>query len=411
MKTRSKKHFNKGVASTIAMICVFFFASVFASLSCFGTKEFKLDRMAYQINNYNQSTILDEDFKSTIVNVKSHENDKNFFDMLRYFYYNSLNRATRVQVSNKVTCNNMDLHLVTQDTYSIRTEEEPGGGYYIDKGLYYSYYSNELLGNRQYLSYRFGCETFVFISDVFADKLIDYYGISSLENAYELLITEKEYAVIDLVIDGNKTVKVCINNIVYSTKRQAPRTLELYGDFALFCYRRDFIGTIDFEFEVDLKDNPYCIKQTIKSIEAFEYNSQNSDFTFKSFDKQTQKYKVDDKLTNRFKSISEKFDWIFYLIFSLMIIAGIALLIILAKFGDGSSAIVLITCSSLFIIYGLLATFIYNYPLFSLSPILFSLTLFIFKGKESKNEIKDYFYRKSHSITKKSVCFFDTIKI
>lgn len=384
----------------VLIIVLFVLFSLSSCLFCLGTSDFKLDHLSYSINNINRTTILDDDFRATILNIHSNEKT-NYNDLLSYFYYNSLNGPTRLIASNNVSCDELNLHIESQDTLSIRSSEEEDGGYYLDKGLYYTYFSDDILGPRQYLIPRFGCDSFVFISDTFADKLISKYNISD-EEGYKTLITNEEYSVLSLIVDGNQTISLSINNILYSNKRNGPRTHELYGDFGVVARNNTLNNIFTFEFEIDLKDNPYCIRNTFKSVNELGYSTKKSRILLKRFDETSAKYIIDERLTEKYYKSWSSFDALFYTLFAvsnLLIIVSFSIIVNRTK---RESLIPLFCCFCCFAVFGIISSFIYIYPLFSIPPLVGLIILIFLYRKEVKLFVKRVIFRKSLPLVKKT---------
>ena len=267
--------------------------------------------------------------------------------------------------------------------FGLRSEEiEKATGYeVVDFGLYASYYLEEVLGNRG----RFGnnCDSFVFISDTFADKLIELYGINS-EDPYRTLIQEEEYYVLPLTTGGGDTIKFCINNILYSDSRSASRTYDLYGDFALFYYNGKVSPYLQLEFEIDLKDSPYSIKKTINDMEQLGYRTDNYLISFKQFDNKAGFYTMSEILNNSYLSLQSKK--------TIDVLTGVGIFGIIMfsilflyffsrkrKISKSEKRIIFIIDLFFSVVFGVIVTFIYNYPWFSIGflvQLIFTVILF-----------------------------------
>jgi len=396
--------------NNLLTLIVFLVSSFVAPIFSLGFEDFKLDYLAYQINDYNSHVLSDSDFKSSIITIQSHDSKATYLDLLSAFYYNSLNKNVRLQLSKDVSFNSMNLHLLSQDTFSIRTEEEKDGGYYLDKGLYYTYYSDDILGPREYLKNRFDCDTFIFISDSFADKLVNFYGLQDTENPYRILIQDKRYCVLDFQFNGN-ILKFCINNIIYTNKRNAPRTKELYGDFAVFYRLIEFDSFLDYEFEIDLKDNPFCIKQTFKSINSLGYTISNSNFLIKTFDRASNSYSSNIALSQKYHNAWKNNSVIFIIAYILLILVSMTLLWLLSYSKCNKNIFVFLICFAIFFIYGIVSSFIYSYALFTLPILIQIVFLLILYRREVANAIKVSFFRKSHILIEKQNDSIFEIKI
>lgn len=416
-----EQHMKKIIRKTITKICIPFaycFCSICFGLSFLGTKNYILDSFAYSINDYNRS-IHTESFKNPILSIKKKEskiqedNSVFFNDLYNEFYYNFLVSSTRQFVDEKTTCfsDNVPIKLHTQYTMSIRTTEESSGGYYIDNGLFYSYYSDDILGERGYLKARFGCDTFIYISDTFADKLLEKYGA----NSYEEIILNKDYAVLPITVNEN-VILASINNVIYSSKRTAPRCQELYGDFGLIDLKSSIIQKgLSLKFEIDLETSPFNIKSNLNTIEFYKYNPDNSYFDFKTFDSKKETYFSNERLNKKFNAIYNKHytEWLPVIVGILISACYLAILIIYklkSVFPKIEASYIMQLCflMGVFITYSFVVNFIYCYPLFSVFPIIGLLAYLIVYYKEVLNEFNSKFVARRKRI---ACSEFKTIEI
>lgn len=385
--------------------------------------DYKLDYFSYSCVNYNSEILADDSFEPTIINVKKDfaaNERKEYSSLYKNFYYNFMVETCREKIDNSISFDLSDsdsfsTELLTQPSFSIETTEKDGGGYYLDYGLYYTYYSDKILGERNYLLPRFNCNSFIFISDVLANELIDYYGISNVDDPYAELITNEEYAVLPLMIDSADTsIKFSINNILYSDRRDGERTVELYNSFALIPYVSEVMNNLDVSFEVDLKTNPYGNKTCIKNINELGYTTDNSTFSVYSYNRSTSQYEINTNLSANLANIwTNTNDVLLYalLIMTMLIGLGINFYFNYFNYNFGRKDTILYLIQILlFIVYGIICSFIYIYPLFSLFPILYLLSFYIFKRKEITNEIKKFF-RKSHETNSKNLEEFYNLEV
>ena len=380
-------NFKDNILNVVTVI-LFLFLSALPSLFFVNTTDYRLEHLAHKINDYNKISLHDESFSPTILNIKA-SRDKNYYNLLNSLYYNSLNGDARI-IGPNVETEGFDVRLMTSDTFSIRKTEEKGGGYYIDRGLYYSYYSDDILGPRQYLVPRFGCDSFIFICDRFADKLVSYYEIDG-DEPYKTLINDRKYCVLEIRIGAEcLPLRFCINNIIYSSKRQGGRTSELYGDFALIGSNSKIQQQLGFEFEVDLKDNSYCIKNTFKIVDALGYNKDNSELILKKFDDGSKSYIVDDFLSGLYID-SWVDDGVFNVLAIVVIFLSACALVFISILNKNKRMWVLLFAFIFFFIYGVFSNFVFIYHGFSICPILLLIILFITYGKEVITSAKSYF--------------------
>lgn len=380
----------------VSYICL----SVCCCFSFTSSKNYNYDYLAYRINDYNRN-IDNDDFQNPILTIRKNEDSIKktgpfFDDLYEEFYYNFLVSSIREKISNSsLKVDDSEISLYTQSTFSIRKQEEPSGGYYVDYGLFYAYFSDNILGNRGYLKIRNDCDSFVFISDKFADKLLEKYGLSS----YEELILSDEYSILPVTLDNGQVLKFSINNILYSSKRTAPRCSELYGsDFGLIYFKKDFLtNNLRISFEMDLDSSAFNMRNNFNTLESYGYNNSNSDFSFRIYDKQLDKYLESDYANTYFKEIitTNYSEWISITTLLISVIAFIALLFLYsARWVELYSLrpiLLILPCFIVFFVWSIVTTFAYSYPLFMVFPIIAFLAMLITFGKEVRNELSSFF--------------------
>lgn len=409
--------------SSIIGFIIFALGSLLCGVLSSFLTDYKLDYFSYSCVNYNSEVLADDSFEPTILNVKKDfatNERKEYSDLYKYFYYNFMIGTCREKIDNSTSFDFSDsssylTQLLTQPTFSIESEEKNDGGYYLDFGLYYTYYSDEILGEINYLLPRFNCNSFIFISDVLANELIDYYDIGDADDPYAELIANEEYAILPLTIDGTATsIKFSINNILYSDRRDGERTVELYNSFALIPYVSEVMNNLDVSFEVDLKTNPYGNKTCIKNINNLGYTISNSSFSVSLFDKSTSKYVINSDLSSDLMNVwNNSNDILLYVLLIMTMLIGLGINFYFNYFNYNfgrKDAILYLVQILLFVVYGIISSFIYIYPLFSLFPILYLLSFYIFKRKEITNEIKKFF-RKSHKTNSKNLEEFYNLEV
>lgn len=377
------------IVSGLTPVLILIVSSLLSCLICSHTTDYKLDYIACHINDIRKQAIGDEGFESSIFNVGS-QFKNNYNDLLNNFSSSSFTKSTRIVASDTLNYLDYELNLITQDTFSIQKSKAPEGGYRLDRESYNTYFSDEILGDRQYMSIRYNCDSFIFVSDIFADKLIAYYGIDG-DAPYETLIKKEEYCVLPLS-SGNKTIKFCINNIVFSSIRGGVRAKEVYGDFAIF-YRGGKASAIETSFEVDLKDNPYCIKQVFKSTNLLGYNCDNSTFKIITKEKDSKSYIYNEYLTNLYCSAWASNDVVLYVSLFIFAFFSVVAFCFSLGFKRCKNRISFISCCVLFLSFGILSVFIDVYPLFSLLPTILIVVLVLAYLQEIKSAFKKFFIR------------------
>lgn len=387
-----------------------------ANLVLINTNNFKLDQISYSINQNNKYSYFQDEHESTILKIFPDEpQDPLAFNMLyANTYYNVLNGPIREMNSTPAASFDFNIHLETQYTFSIEPTLSTFGGYRLDNGLYHTYFSDDILGHRGYLIPRFQCQTFIFISDTFADKLLEKYNLPNGIEGYKELILNPTYAVLPIEIN-NHLFNFCINNVIYTNLRNAPRTYELYGDFALFCFNNYVAPAVDLHFEIDLKDNPYCISQTLLNVNACGYSNDNASFEFYCFNYESEQYVFNEKISKSFVAWNNDGNDSLYLILFLSI--TIFTLIFVYYYFAYYKAVSLIKNISLLLSYailfvlGVVTVFAYNYMFFTIIPLCFIILTFILKGKELLNGINKNFFKRCNPLSIRKNSDYFEIKI
>ena len=381
--------------------CCFFIliSSVASACLCLPTRDYKLDRVAYALNDYNKYDYYNG-FQPSILRL--HQNSKTdgydnrserYDDIFEQFYYNSFVKSLRQFATNDIFDEVLEtkLNVFCQKTYLCRNSELANGGHYVDYGIFASYFGDELFENRPsedprshaYYPYN-DCVTFAYISDVFADSLIEFYKETEPEsgiNSYQDLIFKKPVLPIRAQkknSDGSFIeyhINVSINNILYSDKRHANRITELYGaSFALvdlYSYGRKTREWVDLVCEMDLKADPFGIKNVLQSLEYFEYNPTNTNYTFYKYNYSEKIYRLEKTIGSSYvSSFSGNISTTLFYCVSLVFIASFFALNFLFIRNDYTLRIITIICyGCILTIFGLITIFTYFYPLWSITPL------------------------------------------
>ncbi len=364
-------------------IAVFLVSSISASLLCLGTSKFRTDKFVNDLFSYNTHSSYSID-DCPILHFSTLEGKSND-SLLRTFYYNNQVYSARsmTENSNKIVLDDasIDFSLFSQPAFYARELPEENGGYYLDFGLYYAYFNSDFLGGNNFITNRFGADGFIVLSDTVADKLLDAYGISS----YEELIKNEKYALIDVSVDDVTTLKFSINNIVYSTFRDAPRTYDLYGDFALTYMNPTLSKVYTQSFELDLKQNAFCIKSVLTTLEYSGYTPDTTSMYFKSLNSSGE-YETNIELSNEFvKSQNRSSDVVCLLLYFVILAGGLFFTLWInnkKKYRMHSIRLSFAVKGLFFVIYCFVVNFIYTYSLISIAPLVLLLGECIFNWKE-----------------------------
>lgn len=372
---------------------LFVVLSLGANLCLVNTSGFSLDKLAYQISDYNNPYKSEEAAYMNIKATNKEDQNKQFTDLMENFYYSNMTYCVRQYCDNDIQYDygdgqNIPLTLHIQSTHSIREKEEPKGGYYLDKGLFYTYYSDSILAPGTTRDIRFGCDSFIFISDKFADKLVSKYHLETKEDPYKELITNKDYCVLPVLMDQKTEIKLCINNILYSDKRTGPRVSTFNENFGTAYLFGDFKKNAVLKFEFDFKPSPFCITSLLKQCTGMGYDKTIYDYKFFAFDQTSKQYVYNQDITEQYNRITSSFDVMMFVAFIIILVAGtFGFYWLIEKWGfdKGHALLTFIILFSLIFIYSLVTTFIYTYSLFAICPMYFMLVYLILRWKELTN--------------------------
>ena len=302
----------------------------------------------------------------------------------------------RTVINEKFKWNDFDLHLETQSNfYTSYAEDDYGYKYiHIDYDTYSPYFLDSELINRRVGNH----DSFILISDTFARKLIDYYnlddGVSSEKDLFKKLVLDDTKGAI-VVSSGDTTLDFRITNIIRTDYLHGVRTNQIYGDFGVFYISNNIDSTkLSFNFEIDLKNNATCLKNTFSFLNQHEYSPSIYPYSFKVMSDGV--YHDDSSLRNQFyrsiinndKTATNNIICISYS----FLVAFIFLLTIyfLCKKIPFVCLYSFYGCLITFSIYGILACFINVYPLLSILPVLCIVESFVLSFEEIKNVFKTF---------------------
>lgn len=398
---------------TYVSLAAFFVFSISSSIVLSNTIDGKLDYFSYQLNNYNKSN-YETGFTNPIISI---EKDDTFIhnSLLRNFYYNFMVGGCRQMVNENISFAfqdnyEIDATCVGQDVFAI-TGKVAENEYIIERNMYHSYYYKEIFEDGNNHTARFGSNSFIFVSDIMADEIVSHYNLSSFDDPYKEIISNENYSFVELVVNGERTgFNFSINNIIHSTKKQAIRTSNLYGNFVLAYFTNAMNKYCTSRFEIDLKVDPYGNKTIFKTINELDYNISNSHFSFYKYDQKNKTYSFSKSLSDQYEKIWSQNNDTLLLIISVFLgmtglISYVVLYFFISKQKIGKHEFICFAIENgSFVIYGIIGAFIYIYPWGSVFPILYFLISFLWvKG------IIQYF--KERKIRAKNETTFIEIKI
>lgn len=365
---------------------VFCLCSICSLLLMSQTSSTKVESWSNKFNNYffNNDISLNE---SPFIRIES-DDKKTLMDLFMSYYYtnsstvNSSFRHIYSGDSSFGSANGSQYKTVIskQDMFTIG--QKYSWGYYLEYGLFATYYKDEILPDRGYLHRRFGADGFCFISDSLADKLLVEYGIDNTQKdengiplGYRELITNKKYALLELFIDSETTnTKLCINNILYSNTRTGPRVKELYGDFCVAYGDRITMNQLSYCAEFDMKSDVYGTSTFIKSANAMGYNRDNSEYSIFKYDKDSKKYIRDVALENELQNIDfKRNETIFYSIPSILVLTFIPFIFYMKK----QLMVNFLISTSIFLLYNIVLLFAFVPPTMNIFVVAYYVLLFV----------------------------------
>ena len=384
---------NKKKSISFFFVVFSFLAATLSSAFIFaGTTNYKLDKLAFNINNYNEHYYT-EDFKRPFVKIEKNETNVLYDDLFSRFYYSDDSGSVRQYMDNdsRIVINGSASNKVTlfsQSTFAIQNNIAADGGYRVDYGLFHAYFSdNELGGVRSYVGKHFNCDSYIFISDSVADMLLRHYNLpfddDSKLDSYLKLIQDEKYAVLSLRVDNSTTLKFSINNILYSDKRTAPRCVEFNKYFGLinYMYVSKYFKPC---FEIDFKSYSYYITSVLNDSNSLGYTTENSKYDFYTYDYKNNKYLLNQEVTARFKELPADFSFnafnvLFYC--SIWVFGLIYLFLVIKSLNNKSDLLFCIFFEALWLaMYSILGNFFYTCFTFSIVPLMLLIVLLIAKG-------------------------------
>lgn len=342
--------------------------------------------------------------ETPILKIEGKEKNERFTEFYNQYVFSSLIGRCREMVEDvcyfSLGATELSVKPITQRLFSLTQNKYSGNYWYLSEGKYFCYYGNN---DVPAATTRFGCNTFAYISESLACKLLDYYGLDSEDrnNSFLQLITNKEFAVLTLKASNSRIVTASINNIIVSGERDEPRSAELYEDFCLF-YPNALCPDFYYSFEIDINNygSTYSDRTVFKSVME---NGYADGYNFSILTKNRfGKYVKNDELTSDFNSFKSK-DSLSSLIgfllaaFSLLGIA-IAFLPLLVKpitypycELDVFELLLLIVSCCLFLEICVLMNLYYLYSLIPvLTLVAIAITLCVERGKYGKRIVAKY---------------------
>lgn len=391
-----KKHNNQ---NTYLLLFLFLFVifSVLQGVTLSFTTSFYLDKLAYDISNYNVEFQSAINGKYPYLRIEKKVNDEKLFDDLYNEYYYDIDaKSIRQIVDNDVSLLNdetTNLTLHTQKSFSVSDTPNNYGGYRMDYGMFDAYFSSkELGGSKAYLGKHFNCDSYIFITDKFANFLCEKYKLPANKDGYLKLIKNEEYAVLKTLDRNNNEVSFSINNIVYSNTRSAERCSQFNELFGIINY--SYVSDVfSLAFEIDLSNYAHRLTTVLKKNYKMGYTIRDYDFCFYRYNSKEKSYMFDKENSDQYLEIYQKKNSILPTIISA--ISFIAYLIIFVlftfklKLRPIKNLLIMVFYLILLSIYSILAAYFYTYYAFSILPIVLLITFILMKGGKTFKYVKE----------------------
>lgn len=358
------------------------------------TTDYKLEKLSYDICNYNKVSY--DNLNNSILSISFNEHSKNYNDyytLHNQFYKNDFVKSSRFISNdyyefNETNGSQYKVHLIAQNVFS--KHQKTKNTYVLDYSQYAVYNTFEFKDSR-------GTD-FCFISESIAKQLlmekgynvtdenkVDYYNsLCASSNNEGTLFTYS-------TLDGKK-ISLSVLGILrsdYGTTYE--RTKKSIGDenFILTFLPFKYPSYFDFLYEIDLKLNPYGNKNIFKFCMSKYSDELNYNMQIKQYNER--KYEVNNILTQQYYNViytrtnSSRY---YYIALSIVLVCFILFFIfnlISFKSTNKSVSIVLSCYIVLFVLYGIVANFIFVYPLTTLVFLVYIIN-YAFLGRKQLYE-------------------------
>ena len=350
----------------IAIFVAFILSSIIGSNFLFAqTSIYKLDNLANSLNNYNEHDYYKGYYPSLVRLTKKDFSDdymmNAYSEIETFLAKNKYTQNVYQVISTETTASDYDISIISQKTFSITKQIDSYGGYTLDGNGYTTYFGYDTIDRTTMISPRFNCSGFVFITDTFADKLLEKYKLSS----YIDLITNEQYSVLDIFDknNGSFVTRLSINNIIYGDKINAPQTNKLYGDFGVAYLGRkkdeqpNAVLSLDFQLKVD----PYGSAKIFRELSKVGYSTDTCFYNVMIYNYSTNQYEQNQQFVNELPLALDSSKDILYFSFAMGIFIVLTCLIVLVIdnfLNKKEQEIVEIVLLLIFVIYGIIATFV-----------------------------------------------------
>lgn len=316
------------------------------------------------------------------------ENDSNqkinATSLFRTFYYDDYVIAPRLSFDAEFFYDNSSVSMFSLPTFSIAASPLPSGYYYLDWGVFSTYYSDDILGPRGYLDVRFGSDAFIFINDIFADALLAKYNIDS----YETLILDERYCVLE-ISSGETLTRYCINNIISSTDRNSPEIIKTSPFFGVTIKSPRF-SSVSLRFDFQVPNNRFCFRTAISNFFDCGASKESFSWMFFEIDETNHSYSPLENANSFFESNEwERTNGMLILAFCfsllLFTVSVSVMWYSLRKLGGKISRLFFFLGFLAFVVYGCLSYFVYLQEVLSIHFVIGFIVMLLIFMKEGRN--------------------------
>lgn len=367
----------KSLLKILAATGIFLLSTVGADIFFAQTSFYKLDKLALKLNDSDKHNYY-SGYKPALVRVTKRDVSDDlvmnaYVPIEGYFKYNAMVENVYQTVSTKTVCGDIDISILSQRTFSITEEKDEYGGYTLDNNQFSTYYGYDFLSRDEMISTRFGAAGFVFISDSFADKLLEKNGLTS----YDDLLLNEQYSLITInnKISGSEISTYSINNIIYSEKNSGPITKQLYGDFmvAYLGWKKDCQPNVKISLDFQLKVDSFGNARTLRELNDSGYGVDTCDYEIKIYDYENDVYINDTEFVNELGKCFNPTKDILFFILGIVFFTGVSSVMILTldKFLNNKELLILeLIILGLLFGYGITLIFIRIPWILSVAPVI-----------------------------------------
>ena len=290
---KNKKNKINTIIFRVIYVIVFLFSHSIMCIGAIFSDEYKFETLSLSLTG--RGTYKDYQ-EYDILEISGGVDYTSYLKLYNTYFYSTFVNGCRFGIEPSSIETEYDYTILLQNQFTVVQNEFSGDFYYVHDGQYFALFSNEEAV--PVTSTRFGCDSFILISDRFADFLVQKYSLSEVSDPYLQLIHNPEYAVLEIYSKTGERFTFCINNIVDSKVRMGERSTSLYDFFGVAYASHSMRDKISYFFDIDLKTGFYSNKNVFSVIKDFLINDNNSfDIEILSYNNTDELYEVNQKLT------------------------------------------------------------------------------------------------------------------